>query len=125
MGSALLVFLVSWAFRLMGILYASIFNPLVLVFVSILGFLLLDEKLYLGSIIEGLMMVCGVYVVLWGKAKEMKQKSQLVAVPTVDVDSHETTEKDKQSEIKETDMEALLSMTHKYTDKENRGWSGA
>ncbi|KAE8654369.1 putative Sequence-specific DNA binding transcription factor [Hibiscus syriacus] len=105
LGSALLVFLVSCAVRLMGPLYASIFNPLGLVFVAVLGSLLLDEELYLGSIIGGLMIVCGVYVVLWGKAKEMKQKTQLVPVPTVD--SHEATEEDKQSEIKETDEEDI------------------
>ncbi|KAE8654377.1 Mtn21-like protein, putative isoform 2 [Hibiscus syriacus] len=102
LGSALLVFLVSWAVRLIGPLYASIFNPLGLVFFAVLGSLLLDEELY---IIGGLMIVCGVYVVLWGKAKEMKQKTQLVPVPTVD--SHEATEEDKQSEIKETDEEDI------------------
>ncbi|MBA0666834.1 hypothetical protein Goklo_003197, partial [Gossypium klotzschianum] len=48
MGSALLVFLVSWAVRLKGPLYAAIFNPLGLVFVAIVGSLLLDEKLHLG-----------------------------------------------------------------------------
>ncbi|XP_039002838.1 WAT1-related protein At1g25270-like [Hibiscus syriacus] len=105
MGSALLVFLVSWAVRMMGPLYASIFNPLGLVFVAILGSLLLDEKLYVGSIVGGLMIVCGVYVVLWGKAKEAKQKTQLVPLPTADIDPYEKPEKDKQSEIKETDEE--------------------
>ncbi|MBA0872373.1 hypothetical protein Goshw_012493 [Gossypium schwendimanii] len=104
MGSALLVSLVSWAVRLKGPLYAAIFNPLGLVFVAIVGSLLLDEKLHLGSIIGGLMIVCGVYVVLWGKAKEMKQKTQLVPVPTVDEESNEI-EEDKQSENKETDEE--------------------
>ncbi|KAH1040493.1 hypothetical protein J1N35_042236 [Gossypium stocksii] len=104
MGSALFVFLVSWAVRLKGPLYAAIFNPLGLVLVAIVGSLLLDEKLHLGSIIGGLMIVCGVYVVLWGKAKEMKQKTQLVPVPTVDEESNEIDE-DKRSENKETDEE--------------------
>ncbi|GMJ06959.1 Usually multiple acids move in and out Transporters 24 [Hibiscus trionum] len=107
MGSALLVFLISWAVRLMGPLYASIFNPLGLVFVAIVGSLLLDEKLHLGSIIGGIMIVCGVYVVLWGKAKEMKQKTQLVPEPTVDGDSHEAKEEDKQGENKEIDEEDI------------------
>ncbi|MBA0820769.1 hypothetical protein Gohar_027937, partial [Gossypium harknessii] len=48
MGSALFVFLVSWAVRLKGPLYAVIFNPLGLVLVAIVGSLLLDEKLHLG-----------------------------------------------------------------------------
>ncbi|KAK5837315.1 hypothetical protein PVK06_013125 [Gossypium arboreum] len=45
MGSALFVFLVSWAVRLKGPLYAAIFNPLGLV--AIVGSLLLDEKVHL------------------------------------------------------------------------------
>ncbi|MBA0635486.1 hypothetical protein Godav_029624, partial [Gossypium davidsonii] len=48
MRSALFVFLVSWAVRLKGPLYAVIFNPLGLVLVAIVGSLLLDEKLHLG-----------------------------------------------------------------------------
>lgn len=31
------------------------------------------------SIIGAVLIVCGLYVVLWGKSKEMKKKSQLVA----------------------------------------------
>ncbi|XVE67321.1 hypothetical protein DITRI_Ditri08aG0151300 [Diplodiscus trichospermus] len=84
MGSALMVFLVSWGVHLRGPLYASVFNPLGLVFVAILGSLILNEKLHLGSIIGGILIVCGLYLVLWGKAKEMKQKTQLVPTPMAD-----------------------------------------
>ncbi|TYG74756.1 hypothetical protein ES288_D04G207900v1 [Gossypium darwinii] len=76
MGSALFVFLISWAVRLKGPLYAATFNPLGLVLVAVVGSLLLHEKLHLGSIIGGLMIICGVYMVLWGRAKEMKQQTQ-------------------------------------------------
>ncbi|KAL8222712.1 hypothetical protein R6Q57_020111 [Mikania cordata] len=44
----LVVFLVMAAVHLEGPLFVSIFNPLVLVFVAIAGFLMLDEKLYVG-----------------------------------------------------------------------------
>ncbi|XP_022749224.1 WAT1-related protein At1g68170-like [Durio zibethinus] len=91
-GSALLVFLVSWSVNLRGPLYVSIFNPLGLVFVAIIGSLLLDEKLHLGSIIGGILIVCGLYTVLWGKAKEMKQKTQLVPTSTADKESEGTEE---------------------------------
>ncbi|MBA0635911.1 hypothetical protein Godav_029005, partial [Gossypium davidsonii] len=48
LGSALFVFLVSRAVRLKGPLYATIFNPLGIVLVAVVGSLLLDEKLHLG-----------------------------------------------------------------------------
>ncbi|XP_022762929.1 WAT1-related protein At1g25270-like isoform X2 [Durio zibethinus] len=110
MGSALMVFLVSWGVHLRGPLYASIFNPLGLVFVAIMGSLILDEKLHLGSIIGGILIICGVYVVLWGKAKEMKQKTQLVPTPTADKESDHETEEDDQKENKER-IEAVPQIT--------------
>ncbi|XVF68124.1 hypothetical protein PTKIN_Ptkin10aG0178000 [Pterospermum kingtungense] len=71
LGSGLTIFLVSWGVQVKGPLYASIFNPLGLVFVAIVGSLVLEEKLHLGSIIGGIFIVCGIYLVLWGKSKEM------------------------------------------------------
>nr|KJB77834.1 hypothetical protein B456_012G160100 [Gossypium raimondii] len=97
-GSALFVFLVSWAVRLKGPLYAAIFNPLGLVLVAVVGSLLHDEKLHLGSIIGGLMIICEVYIymVLWGRAKEMKQQTQ------VDEESNEIVEDEQEHEGTET-----------------------
>ncbi|XP_057457881.1 WAT1-related protein At1g68170-like [Lotus japonicus] len=64
--------LTAWVLRLKGPLYASSFNPLFLVIVAIAGSLFLDEKLYLGSVIGALLIVLGLYIVLWGKGKELK-----------------------------------------------------
>ncbi|OMO92042.1 Drug/metabolite transporter [Corchorus olitorius] len=97
-GSAIMIFLVSWAVRLKGPLYASVFNPLGLVFVAIAGSLMLDEKLHLGSILGGILIVCGLYLVLWGKAKEMKQNTQLI--PTTTDDQSKGTKEDGQIENK-------------------------
>ncbi|XVF00534.1 hypothetical protein REPUB_Repub04eG0009100 [Reevesia pubescens] len=80
LGAALMVFLISCVVHLKGPLYSSSFNPLGLCFVAIQGSLLLDEKLHLGSIIGGLLIVCGLYMVLWGKAKE-KEESLSVSTP--------------------------------------------
>ncbi|MBA0631111.1 hypothetical protein Godav_003137, partial [Gossypium davidsonii] len=74
MGSALFVFLISWAVRLKGPLYAAIFNPLGLVLVAVVGSLLLDEKLHLG------------------RAKEMKQQTQESNETVEDKQEHEGTE---------------------------------
>ncbi|XVF68086.1 hypothetical protein PTKIN_Ptkin10aG0174900 [Pterospermum kingtungense] len=106
-GSALLVFLVTWGVHLKGPLYASIFNPLGLVFVAIVGSLILNEKLHLGSIIGGILIVSGIYLVLWGKAKEMKQKTQLVPTPTTEKKSDEEILED-QNENKGREDQAVL-----------------
>ncbi|XP_052485064.1 WAT1-related protein At1g68170-like [Gossypium raimondii] len=102
MGSSLFVFLVSWAVRLKGPLYIAIFNPLGLVLVAVVGSLLHDEKLHLGSIIGGLMIICGVYMVLWGRAKVMKQQTQ------VDEESNEIVEDEQEHEGTETPPVIIL-----------------
>ncbi|CAN1288258.1 WAT1-related protein At1g25270 [Linum perenne] len=55
-----------------GPVLTSAFNPLSLVFVAIISSLMLDEQLYLGSLIGGILIVCGLYLVLWGKVKEFE-----------------------------------------------------
>ncbi|KAG0452363.1 hypothetical protein HPP92_025027 [Vanilla planifolia] len=58
------------AYSRKGPLYASVFNPLMLVVVAIFGSLLLNEKLHVGSVVGAVLIVVGLYLVLWGKRKE-------------------------------------------------------
>ncbi|XP_054801176.1 WAT1-related protein At1g25270-like [Prosopis cineraria] len=76
--SGVMVVVMAWCMHMRGPLYVSAFNPLLLVFVAIAGCFMLDEKLHLGSVIGGMLIICGLYVVLWGKRKEMKKMNQLV-----------------------------------------------
>ncbi|KAK4271103.1 hypothetical protein QN277_019843 [Acacia crassicarpa] len=77
-ASGIMVIVISWCVRMRGPLYASVFNPLMLVLVAIAGSLMLDENLYLGSVIGAVLIVVGLYLVLWGKGKEVKKMNQLV-----------------------------------------------
>ncbi|TKY71292.1 WAT1-related protein [Spatholobus suberectus] len=76
--SGVMVVVISWCIHMRGPLFASVFNPLMLVMVALAGSTMLNEKLHLGCIIGAVLIVCGLYVVLWGKSKEMKKKNQLV-----------------------------------------------
>ncbi|XP_028801002.1 WAT1-related protein At1g68170-like [Neltuma alba] len=76
--SGAMVVVMAWCVHMRGPLYVSAFNPLLLVFVALAGCFMLDEKLHLGSVIGGVLIICGLYVVLWGKGKEMKKMNQLV-----------------------------------------------
>ncbi|KAF3434978.1 hypothetical protein FNV43_RR22065 [Rhamnella rubrinervis] len=71
--SGVVTTMIAWCVHKRGPLFVAIFNPLGLVMVGIAGSLFLEEKLHLGSLIGGLLIVCGLYMVLWGKAKEMKR----------------------------------------------------
>ncbi|MBA0551106.1 hypothetical protein Golob_022003 [Gossypium lobatum] len=79
LASGLVFSLVSWCVRMKGPLYVSVFSPLMVVLVALAGSLFLEEKLYLGSIIGAVLIVMGLYVVLWGKGKETKVVNKLVA----------------------------------------------
>ncbi|KAF8404426.1 hypothetical protein HHK36_009311 [Tetracentron sinense] len=76
-ASGLIVSLIAWCIRVRGPLFVSVFNPLMLVLVALAGSFLLEEKLHLGSILGAVLIVCGLYLVLWGKGKEVKRMTQL------------------------------------------------
>lgn len=71
-GSGIVVILMTWCANKSGPLFVSIFNPLILVFVALASSLLLNETLHLGSVLGGFVIIMGLYVVLWGKARDMK-----------------------------------------------------
>ncbi|XP_059654739.1 WAT1-related protein At1g68170-like [Cornus florida] len=77
-ATGLTITLTAWCVRMRGPLFASVFSPLMLVLVAIACSLLLDEKLHLGSVLGAVVIVFGLYVVLWGKGKEMKRNAQLM-----------------------------------------------
>ncbi|KAG6408614.1 hypothetical protein SASPL_131632 [Salvia splendens] len=53
-----------------GPLYVSVFSPLLLVMVAIVSWALLDEQIYVGTVVGSVLIVAGLYGVLWGKNKE-------------------------------------------------------
>ncbi|KAI3834153.1 hypothetical protein MKW98_018203 [Papaver atlanticum] len=73
LGSALALVAMSWCISKCGPLYVSMFSPLLLVIAAVLGWGILDEKLYVGSVVGSALIVIGLYAVLWGKGKEMQQ----------------------------------------------------
>ncbi|KAL5700747.1 hypothetical protein ACHQM5_026155 [Ranunculus cassubicifolius] len=72
-GSAVTFFLMSWCIEKRGPLYVSAFSPLLLVIVAVFGWALLNDKIYVGSAVGSVLIVAGLYTVLWGKEKEMEQ----------------------------------------------------
>ncbi|KAI3448292.1 hypothetical protein Pfo_004957 [Paulownia fortunei] len=98
---------IMWAFimscvRMRGPLFVSVFNPLLLVLVALAGSLLLNEKLYLGSVLGAAIIICGLYSVLWGKSKEMKKITRLVPSKNFT----------KPTEVDETARESFKGFNH-------------
>ncbi|KAK6915703.1 EamA domain [Dillenia turbinata] len=74
-GSALACCLMTWCIQRKGALYVSVFSPLLLIIVAILSWALLDEKLYVGTIVGSTLIILGLYAVLWGVNKESEERN--------------------------------------------------
>ncbi|URD99301.1 EamA-like transporter family [Musa troglodytarum] len=63
-----------------GPVFASAFSPLMMIIVAIMGSFILNEKIYLGGVLGAILIVVGLYSVLWGKYKENKEKKEREAM---------------------------------------------
>nr|GMD45468.1 WAT1-related protein At1g09380-like [Ipomoea batatas] len=70
--SALAICLTSWCIERKGPLYVAVFNPLLLVLTAILSWAFLREKIYTGTVVGSILIVVGLYIVLWGKKNELQ-----------------------------------------------------
>ncbi|XP_022759764.1 WAT1-related protein At5g07050-like [Durio zibethinus] len=68
--SAVFVFLQLWCIKEKGPVFVAMFNSLQTVMVVVLAYFVLGEKLYSGSIIGGVLVIIGLYLLLWGKEKD-------------------------------------------------------
>ncbi|KAF3777288.1 hypothetical protein EJ110_NYTH46054 [Nymphaea thermarum] len=77
--SRMVMLLTLWGIQKRGPLFVSMFNPLCVISVALFGSLMLEEPLYLGSVIGAGFIILGLYTVQWGKGKEVKELVQLQA----------------------------------------------
>ncbi|KAJ6414503.1 hypothetical protein OIU84_003495 [Salix udensis] len=56
--------------KIKGPVFATAFSPLMMIVVAIMGSFILAEKIFLGGILGSVLIVIGLYSVLWGKHKE-------------------------------------------------------
>ncbi|KAK9145914.1 hypothetical protein Sjap_005817 [Stephania japonica] len=68
--SALLYWIQTWCIREKGPVFVAMFSPLGLLFVGVFSAVVFAERLYLGSLVGAILIVTGLYCVLWGKSKD-------------------------------------------------------
>ncbi|RLN12517.1 hypothetical protein C2845_PM09G11970 [Panicum miliaceum] len=72
-------YVMIWCISKGGPLFVSAFQPLQTVMVAILAAIFLGDRLYIGGVIGAVIIVAGLYCVLWAKGKETKSNSDLLA----------------------------------------------
>ncbi|CAL4994356.1 unnamed protein product [Urochloa decumbens] len=105
-------YLQAWCVEMKGPVFLTVWTPLCLIF-TIFCSSIIGEIVHLGSIVGGLLLVGGLYCVLWGKSKENKT-AQCNRVNTMDIgvqdeQEHKQTEEDKKG--REDQKEATLAFT--------------
>ncbi|XVF83612.1 hypothetical protein PTKIN_Ptkin16aG0503500 [Pterospermum kingtungense] len=79
-----------------GPVFVTAFNPLCMIIVAILSSFILSEILYLGRVIGAIIIIVGVYLVLWGKSKDLQSSDSDTkkAAPTPSSETAETCNQD-------------------------------
>ncbi|PWA51012.1 nodulin MtN21 /EamA-like transporter family protein [Artemisia annua] len=72
-GSGISIFAQSWIIQKRGPVFSAMFNPLNTVIVAIFASIFLQEQIYVGGAVGAVGIVMGLYVVLWGKAKDLEE----------------------------------------------------
>ncbi|KAG8370396.1 hypothetical protein BUALT_Bualt14G0112600 [Buddleja alternifolia] len=71
--SGIITFIQLWCTEAKGPVFVTMFNPLSTLLVAILSYFALGEKLYIGSILGGVIVIMGLYLLLWGKEHDEAQ----------------------------------------------------
>ncbi|CAN6568462.1 unnamed protein product [Malus baccata var. baccata] len=72
-GSGLCYVGMSWCVKQKGALFTVAFTPATQIFAAMLDFSFLHGQIYLGSVVGSVIVITGMYILLWGKSKDQKE----------------------------------------------------
>ncbi|XP_043694649.1 WAT1-related protein At3g18200-like [Telopea speciosissima] len=76
-ASGIVVALQTWCIHKGGPVFVAVFQPVQMVLVAVMACLILGDQLYAGGIIGSVLIIIGLYSVLWGKNEEKKVRKQV------------------------------------------------
>ncbi|XP_038906925.1 WAT1-related protein At5g07050-like [Benincasa hispida] len=74
--SGLIIYIQLWCTEEKGPVFVTMYNPLCTILVALLAYFVFGQKLYLGSIVGGGIVIIGLYLLLWGKQDEQKLQNK-------------------------------------------------
>ncbi|TXG72286.1 hypothetical protein EZV62_000872 [Acer yangbiense] len=74
--SGLIIFVQLWCTEEKGPVFVTMFNPFTTILVAGIAYFVLGEKLYLGSVIGAVIVIVGLYMLLWGKEADQEVNSE-------------------------------------------------
>ncbi|XP_061342761.1 WAT1-related protein At3g30340-like [Gastrolobium bilobum] len=73
-GSGLCFVGMSWCVKKRGPVFTAAFSPLVQIMAAMIDIPVLHEQLHLGSVMGSILVMIGLYILLWGKRREMQNR---------------------------------------------------
>nr|XP_048332712.1 WAT1-related protein At5g07050-like [Ziziphus jujuba var. spinosa] len=70
--SSIIIFIQLWCTVEKGPVFVTVFNPISTILVAILAYFIFGEKLSTGSVIGAIIVIVGLYLLLWGKEGDAK-----------------------------------------------------
>ncbi|KAG2608897.1 WAT1-related protein At3g30340-like [Panicum virgatum] len=70
LGSGVGYVVMTWCVEKRGPVFTSAFIPIIQIMVAMIDFFFLHENLYLGSVLGSILMILGLYILLWGKKRD-------------------------------------------------------
>ncbi|KAF7104036.1 hypothetical protein CFC21_104965 [Triticum aestivum] len=70
-ASGVVIAVMSWCIQVRGPVFVSMFSPMMLIIVAVVRWGILGEKIRVGSVIGAVLIVVGLYTVLWGKGRDI------------------------------------------------------
>ncbi|KAK2397411.1 protein-serine/threonine phosphatase [Trifolium repens] len=83
-ASGIVISLQTWCIQKGGPVFVAVFQPIQTFLVAVMAALILGDQLYLGGIIGAILIVLGLYLVLWGKTNEKKANELSLTKPLLD-----------------------------------------
>ncbi|CAA3019651.1 WAT1-related At3g30340-like [Olea europaea subsp. europaea] len=102
-GSGLCIVGMSWCVKKRGPVFTAAFSPLVQIMAAMFDVPILHEQLHLGSLIGSITVMAGLYMLLWGKNKEIKNREIKVVQSE---ETQETKEQEPQFQVIEITSES-------------------
>ncbi|XP_050238728.1 WAT1-related protein At3g30340-like [Mercurialis annua] len=72
-GSGLCYVGMSWCVKQRGPVFTAAFSPFIQIFAAMFDFSVLHEQIYIGSVIGSVLVIIGLYALLWGKSIEAEE----------------------------------------------------
>ncbi|KAF3456799.1 hypothetical protein FNV43_RR01453 [Rhamnella rubrinervis] len=107
--SGLIIYVQLWCTEEKGPVFVTIFNPISTILVAILAYFVLGEGLYTGSIIGAIIVIVGLYLLLWGKEgdEEVETKSKAQSSQTYE-EQNEEHDNNKKTKIVSAEKDVIV-----------------